>query len=132
MGLVSAWLPFLSSRIMARWFEDGNFWWLSPVPIAALISAIALWRVALHPHRDARPFLLALLLFLLAFVGLVIGIWPYLAPPHLTLWEAASSASSQRFLLVGVIALLPIILGYTAWSYRVFAGKVRAGQGYTH
>lgn len=132
MALVSAWLPFLSSRIMARWFEDGNFWWLSPVPIAALITAIALWRVALNTRRDARPFLLALLLFLLAFVGLVIGIWPYLAPPHLTLWEAASSTSSQRFLLVGVIALLPIILCYTAWSYRVFAGKVRAGQGYTH
>src|SRR5690554_3119552 len=35
MGLVSAWLPFLDSRIMARWFEEGNFWWLAPVPLLA-------------------------------------------------------------------------------------------------
>ncbi len=132
MGLVSAWLPFLDSRIMARWFEDGNFWWLSPVPLLALVTAATLWRVAKRRGRDARPFLLALALFLLAFVGLVIGIWPYLAPPRLTLWEAAADASSQRFLLVGVVILLPIILGYTAWSYRVFRGKVKAGQGYVH
>ena len=40
MGLVSAWLPFLDSRIMARWFEGGNFWWLSPVPLLALAECV--------------------------------------------------------------------------------------------
>src|SRR3546814_1147135 len=44
MGLVSAWLPFLDSRIMARWFESGKFWWLAPVPLLALVNAFALWR----------------------------------------------------------------------------------------
>ncbi|MCW1776811.1 cytochrome ubiquinol oxidase subunit I [Pantoea ananatis] len=47
MGLVSAWLPFLDSRIMARWFHDGNFWWLSPVPLLVLLNALALWRAAM-------------------------------------------------------------------------------------
>jgi len=26
--------------------------------------------------------------------------------------------------------LLPIILGYTAWSYSVFRGKIQADAGY--
>ena len=41
-----------------------------------------------------------------------------------------SSASSQLFLGVGIVVLLPAILGYTWWSYRVFRGKVEAGEGY--
>jgi len=130
MGLVSAWLPFLDSRIMARWFEGGNFWWLSPVPLLALLNALALWRAAMREGRDARPFLLALTFFVLGFAGLLLGIWPYLVPPSLTLWQAASPPSSQAFVLVGLVLLLPAILGYTWWSYRVFKGKVAADAGY--
>ncbi|MNV08691.1 Cytochrome bd-I ubiquinol oxidase subunit 2 [compost metagenome] len=130
MGLVSAWLPFLDSRLMARWFSDGNFWWLSPVPLLTLGVAVALWRSAMHPRRDLPPFLLTLALFVLGFIGLVLGMWPYLLPPSMTLWQAAAPASSLGFSLVGLAVLLPVILGYTAWSYRVFRGKVRADAGY--
>jgi cytochrome bd ubiquinol oxidase subunit II len=130
MGLVSAWLPFLDSRVMARWFDDGNFWWLSPVPALALLNAWALWRAAMAEGRDARPFVLTLTFFGLGYAGLLLGVWPYLVPPTMTLWDAASPASSQVFMLVGVVVLLPVILGYTAWSYRVFRGKLSAGQGY--
>jgi cytochrome d ubiquinol oxidase subunit II len=130
MGLVSAWLPFLDSRLMARWFSDGNFWWLSPVPLLTLAVATGLWRSAMHPKRDLPPFLLTLALFVLGFIGLVLGMWPYLLPPSMTLWQAAAPASSLSFSLVGLVILLPVILGYTAWSYRVFRGKVRADVGY--
>ncbi|KAG1555521.1 hypothetical protein G6F50_012840 [Rhizopus delemar] len=41
----------------------------------------------------------------------------------MTLWQAAAPASSLGFTLVGLVILLPVILGYTAWSYRVFRGK---------
>jgi cytochrome d ubiquinol oxidase subunit II len=34
------------------------------------------------------------------------------------------------FMLVGTVALLPIILGYTVFVYWLFRGKVRAGEGY--
>ncbi|MCC4592312.1 cytochrome d ubiquinol oxidase subunit II [Xanthomonas campestris pv. cannae] len=132
MGLVSAWLPFLDSRIMARWFHDGNFWWLSPVPLLVLVNALALWRAAMAQGRDARPFVLTLCFFVLGFFGLVLGIWPNIVPPGLTIWEAASPPSSQGFVLVGLAVLLPVILGYTAWSYRVFRGKITADTGYHH
>jgi cytochrome d ubiquinol oxidase subunit II len=130
MGLVSAWLPFLDSRIMARWFEGGNFWWLAPVPVLALLNAFALWRAVMQKDRDAAPFVLTLCFFALGFAGLVLGIWPNIVPPGLTIWQAASPPSSQGFVLVGLIVLLPAILGYTYWSYSVFKGKVAADAGY--
>jgi cytochrome d ubiquinol oxidase subunit II len=130
MGLVSAWLPFLDSRVMARWFEEGNFWWLAPVPLLALLNAFALWKAAMRRGRDAAPFVLTLCFFALGFVGLVLGIWPNIVPPSMTIWEAASPTSSQGFVAIGLIVLLPAILGYTAWSYSVFKGKVAADSGY--
>ncbi|WP_101927369.1 MULTISPECIES: cytochrome d ubiquinol oxidase subunit II [Luteimonas] len=130
MGLVSVQLPFLDSQIMARWFEGGNFWWLSPVPLLALVNAVWLWRAAMREGRDATPFLLTLSFFGLGFLGLVLGIWPNIVPPALSIWEAASPPSSQGFVLVGLIVLLPLILGYTAWSYRVFRGKIEEDAGY--
>ena len=130
MGLVSAWLPFLDSQVMARWFADGNFWWLAPVPLLALGNVLALWRATMHEGRDVRPFLLTLSFFLLGFIGLVLGIWPNIVPPSLSIWEAASPPSSQVFVLGGLVVLLPVILGYTWWSYSVFRGKIEADSGY--
>ena len=130
MAMVSAWLPFLDSRIMARWFEGGHFWWLAPVPLLALANAFALWRAVMRKDRDAAPFMLTLSFFALGFAGLVLGIWPNIVPPTMSIWDAASPPSSQGFVLVGLIVLLPAILGYTYWSYRVFKGKVSADSGY--
>ena len=74
--------------------------------------------------------MLTLCFFGLGFAGLVLGMWPYVVPPSLTLWEAASPPASQGFVLAGLVVLLPVVLGYTWWSYRVFAGKVAADAGY--
>jgi cytochrome bd ubiquinol oxidase subunit II len=130
MALVSAWLPFLDSRILARWFEGTNFLWLSPVPLLVLVNAVALWRAAMREGRDAAPFLLTLCFFGLGFAGLVLGIWPNIVPPSLSIWDAASPPSSQGFVLAGLVVLLPAILGYTWWSYSVFRGKIAADVGY--
>jgi cytochrome d ubiquinol oxidase subunit II len=129
MGLVSTWLPFLSGHIMTRWFESGNLFWLSPVPLLALANAIALWRAVMR-RQERLPFVLALSFFALGFIGLVLGLWPNLVPPDMSLWEAAAPPSSQGFVLVGTLIMLPAVLGYTWWSYTVFRGKVAAGAGY--
>jgi cytochrome d ubiquinol oxidase subunit II len=62
--------------------------------------------------------------------GIAISRWPLIVPCHYTLGQAASSASTQAFLLIGTLFLLPIFLMYTAWSSWVFRGKVRGGIGY--
>jgi cytochrome d ubiquinol oxidase subunit II len=66
----------------------------------------------------------------LSFAGLAISLYPYLVPPEITIYEAAGPPESLAFLLAGAAVLLPIILAYTAYSYWVFRGKVRHGEGY--
>ena len=62
--------------------------------------------------------------------GLAISLFPLIVPYKFTLWDAASSPSTQAFLLVGTVFLLPVILMYSGWSYWVFRGKVRGDLGY--
>jgi cytochrome d ubiquinol oxidase subunit II len=129
MVMVSAWLPFLDSHLMERWFTGTNFLYLSPIPILTALDAVLLWRAVLR-DREVQPFVLALCFFGLGFVGLVAGMWPNIVPPSLSIWKAASPPASQGFVLVGAVFLLPAVLVYTAYSYRVFRGKVEADSGY--
>ncbi len=129
IGVVSLWTPLAQPDIAQRWFAWPNIAILSPVPILTLALAIWEWR-SLNNRSEAEPFLGAIGLFLLAYIGIAISLWPMIVPHKFTLWEAASSASTQAFLLLGTLFLLPIILMYTGWSYWVFRGKVRADIGY--
>jgi cytochrome d ubiquinol oxidase subunit II len=129
MLMVSAWLPFLDSALMARWFTGAHFLYLSPVPILTALVAVLLWRAVLK-NRELQPFVLALCFFALGFLGLVVGMWPNIVPPRLSIWEAASPPSSQGFVLVGAAFLIPAVLVYTVYSYRVFRGKIEADSGY--
>ena len=61
---------------------------------------------------------------------MAISIWPNIVPPYLSIWSASSPPQSQGFALVGTLFILPFILGYTVWSYYVFRGKVKVGEGY--
>jgi cytochrome d ubiquinol oxidase subunit II len=81
-------------------------------------------------RRQVAPFLAALALFVLCFIGLGISFYPYIVPPSLTIWSAAAPHSSLAFLLVGAGILIPLILAYTGWAYWVFRGKVDTSGGY--
>jgi cytochrome d ubiquinol oxidase subunit II len=129
MLIVSAWLPFLDSALMARWFTGTHFLYLSPVPILTALNAALLWRAVLK-DREVQPFVLSLCFFALGFIGLVLGMWPNIVPPDMSIWDAASPPSSQGFVLVGAVFLIPAVLAYTVYSYRVFRGKVAADSGY--
>lgn len=59
-----------------------------------------------------------------------ISLWPNIIPPSISIWEVAAPPQSQGFMLVGTLFILPIILGYTFWSYYVFRGKVSHEDGY--
>jgi cytochrome d ubiquinol oxidase subunit II len=112
----SVWTPFLHPDIAARWFKPANMVMLSPVPLITAASVVALW-MALNRRQRYTPFLLGVVLFLLCYTGLAVSLFPFIVPPDITIWQAAAAPNSQLFMLYGAIPLLPVILGYTAYSY---------------
>jgi cytochrome bd ubiquinol oxidase subunit II len=129
IGIVSLWTPYVDPQIAARWFSWPNIAFLAPVPLITGALILYAWH-SLNTQSDYGPFFAALGLFVMSYLGIAISLWPMIVPGHFTLREAAASPSTQAFLLIGTLFLLPVILVYTAWSYWVFRGKVRANIGY--
>ncbi len=129
IGVVSIWTPLMDPGIAHRWFTWPDIAFLSPVPIITLLIAFGEWR-ALAGRREVAPFIAAVGLFVMSYIGIAISLWPMIVPHAYTLWQAASSPDTQVFMLLGTLFLLPVILVYTSWSYWVFRGKVRADIGY--
>ena len=129
MAAVSLWTPLAFERIAARWFSFPNILFLWPVPLVTALVGLAAWRW-LDAGRELLPFVAAIALFLLGYLGLVISSFPYLVPPALTVWQTAAPPASQIFMLLGTVALLPLVLAYVVFVYWIFRGKVREGEGY--
>jgi len=127
--VVSLWTPLLHAPYLCRWIEWPNIVFVAPVPVLVVAFGLLL-TASLRKGHSRVPFLCTLCWFLLCLSGLGITIWPYAVPPTLTLWDVSSPPSSQFFQLIGTAILLPIILTYTIYSYRVFRGKVTEADGY--
>ncbi len=126
--LVSAATPFLEAKYYARWFNLPGLYLTALVPLAVAFCAYQIWR-NLNLRKEYPPFFYALGLFGLCFAGLAISIWPDVIPGRVTIWQAATDAKSQEFMIIGVVIMLPIILAYTALNYWVFRGKATK-EGY--
>lgn len=130
MGAVSLGTPYLSNEIADRWFSWPNIAFLAPVPIAVAVTAGMLYLRLKNRRAELSPFILSMFLFWLGYSGLAISIWPNIVPPSIDIWQAASPAKTQGFMIWGFIVLIPIILAYTAYSYWVFRGKVGKDDNY--
>ena len=130
MALVSLFTPYLEIAYFERWFTWPNILFTAPVPLAVAGITFLMFKSLTVHHHEYRPFVLALCLFLLGFIGLGISMWPYVIPTQITIWEAATVEKSQLFMLVGVAVMVPLILAYTAYAYWVFRGKVDPQDGY--
>jgi cytochrome d ubiquinol oxidase subunit II len=129
IGVVSLLTPFQDSVYFERWFNFPGSLYSIFVPALVALAAFMLF-TSLKAEKEATPFLAALSLFVLSFVGLGISFYPHMVPPSLTIWQAAAPESSLWFTLVGTIVLIPLILGYTAYAYWVFRGKTDPDAGY--
>ena len=134
-AVVCLWTVLVSPEVYQRWFSWPNIAVLSPLPIFAVCISLGLYRYCQmieqkigDPANQLKlktPFILTVLLFALGFAGLWIGMYPYILPGQLTLWDALAPASSLAFISPGVIILIPMILSYTIYGYRVFGGKTQ-------
>jgi len=123
---VSIWTPLHDQDVFNRWYSFPNVILLSPLPLITALMVLLAWR-SLGKDHEIRPFIFSVIIFLCSYAGIAISVYPYLIPHEVTIWEAAAPNSTLKFILVGVAIMLPILLAYTIYAYRVFGGKVSEG-----
>jgi cytochrome d ubiquinol oxidase subunit II len=129
LAIVSISMPVMNEDIRILWFSLPNLFLLIPIPTASLVLFIMIWR-HLHTGKECRPFFLSIGVFLTAYLGLGISLWPWAVPFVFTFRQAAATAPSQSLLLIGTAILLPVVLIYTGYSYYIFRGKASHETGY--
>lgn len=122
IGAVSLATPFLHESYFERWFRWPTIGFSFLVPVLLGGCAFVLMR-DLGQGSGWRAFFAAIGVFVLCFIGLGISFYPFIVPHALSITEAAAPDDSLAFLLFGAAVLIPMILGYTAYSYYVFRGK---------
>ncbi len=125
VALVSAATPLASETVRAKWFDFPRTLWLMILPLATLYAGFFILKNL--GKSDWKPFAGAVAIYVLAFAGLAYSLFPYVVIDRLTIWQAAAHPSALAFVLAGALIVLPFIVGYTIYSYRVFRGKVRRG-----
>ncbi len=110
-------------------YGKGWTWLALGVAVVALLAAVALmW----SRTREGWAFV-AMMTVLAAVVVLLFGsMYPYVLPSTLdpewglTIFNASSSAYTLRIMSWASLTLLPLIMGYQAWSYWVFRKRISA------
>ena len=123
-AIVCVYTPFIDEAVKVRWFDNISIIWV--LPVLVLYCAFLVLR-SVKKRQDGMPFVATMGIFLFSYLGLIVSKWPYIVPPNFTIYDAASAYNSQLFLLLGFLFVMPIILGYTSWTYWVFRGKVKEG-----
>ncbi len=119
----------VNPTIYEKWFSFPTALILLPIPIICAALFVLCFVVLNHLEKDAQigtglPFATAVLIFTLSFFGLSYSFFPYIIPSKVTIWQSVAAPESLNFLLWGAIIVIPTIIAYTAFSYRVFWGKV--------
>ena len=135
IAAISIATPLISPSIFAKWFSFPNIVLLMPIPAAtAVLFAVIFRSLQRLPTRLAQgneygawvPFGATVGVFLLAFYGLAYSLFPWLVIDKLNIWQAATAPEAMTVIFVGAAVVLPVIVGYTVFAYRVFWGKSTA------
>ncbi|HDZ08362.1 cytochrome d ubiquinol oxidase subunit II [Pseudohongiella sp.] len=129
--LVSLATPLISETIADKWFSFPEGLRLLPIPLLSMATfAGLLWLLSDQKTlRSGREWLLyagLILLCVLAALGLAYSILPDIIIGQMTIWESASSTKSLLFTFWGTAIVLPAIIAYTFFVYRIFSGKATA------
>jgi cytochrome bd ubiquinol oxidase subunit II len=128
VALVSLGTPLVSETVREKWFSFPRMLFVSVLPLGTVAAWLWVWYSL--KKSEFHPFLGAVAIFTLAFAGLAYSLFPYVIIDRMTVWEAAAHPSALVFVLAGTALVLPFIIGYTFWAYRIFRGKASAGDPY--
>ena len=135
VAAISVATPLVSPLIFDKWFSFPNIVLLLPIPAATVVLFAVIYRSLQRlPVRLAQgneygawvPFGATVGVFLLAFYGLAYSLFPWLVIDRITIWQAATAPEAMGVILAGALVVLPMIVGYTVFAYRVFWGKSTA------
>ena len=120
--------PLVNPGVFDRWFEYPLVMFVLLIPALCYLAFIANeFLLKQLPKQNDQyswlPFVLVIFIFLCCFTGLVFSFFPDVVPGKLDIWQAASAPASLRFILIGALIVVPVILLYTIYAYRVFRGK---------
>ena len=128
VALVSIATPLASESVRLKWFDFPRTLGLMLLPTASAAAWLWVWSLTGRmkrgqPAPEWGPFAGAVAIYALAFLGLAYSLFPYVVIDRMTIWDAAAHPSALKVMLIGALIVLPFIIGYTVFSYRVFRGK---------
>lgn len=123
-------LPGVHYIFFERWSTPPAMYILYTVAFFIAALSLALGAELWHRRHPERIYWYCLGIFSLGALGMLVGTYPYLLPPAVSLFEAASPAATLRFMLYGLGPLLPVILAYHYYLHRVFSGSPSQNGSY--
>jgi cytochrome d ubiquinol oxidase subunit II len=124
--------PMRETTVAAAGAWLGNYGrhpWTVIAPVLGFAGAALAW-LGIAVRREALAFVGSSVAALGIISTVGISMFPFILPssidPHssLTVWNASSSRSTLLTMLIVTVVLLPIVLAYTAWAFRVMWGRV--------
>lgn len=118
----------VTPMVLPKWniqtIQEHHEIYLLVLPIIAII-AIIISLIAIRKRNDSLPYWCSIIIFLSCYLGFAASSWPYIVPRYITIWQAAASISSLKFIIVGACIMIPFLLLYTGYSYYIFRGKIK-------
>ena len=119
-GIACTYAVGIQPAIRSQWASHGT----ALACLIGLFAVVAGMLTALPgKSRPALPFLLGQLLFVVGISGIALIVFPEIVPFSVSLWDAASSSTSQRMVMIGAACVTPVVLTYSALAYWIFRGK---------
>jgi cytochrome d ubiquinol oxidase subunit II len=128
--LMIIWTPFHYPAVLTHWLSLPRVYFIWIFPALGLLAFYGIIK-SLRARREIMPFVFGVVFFFAGYLGLFASIYPYAVPPSVTFYDAAAQRETLEFTLWGAAIILPVVLGYTIYSYAVFKGKV-GKEGYYH
>jgi cytochrome bd ubiquinol oxidase subunit II len=122
-SIACVWTPLSVAEVAKRWFTIPGSLLFVAIAIALVAVSVVFWRSIWSSQSYARLLQLAVAMTVLAFIGFAGTIWPYAIPYRISIVEGAGDPASIKFALVGIVVVLPVVLTYQLYAYRVFEGK---------
>ena len=124
---------FKQVAVGGSWFAGYmQYPWFWVAPLLALASAVGVQ--ALVGRRSVAGFIASSLMVGGTIASAGFALFPFLLPSSLdprsglTVWDASSSRGTLQLMLLVTAVLLPIVILYTGWVYRVMRGRVTLEQ----